>query len=97
MDLAHDSVRLINKVRPLLPAGGRLVTINNALFVSGRTYMESLTTLCADGYLRINDSSRCRPTSPDMPTPYVERRSRIPFPSTSATKIAVLEVVSRNP
>jgi 23S rRNA (cytosine1962-C5)-methyltransferase len=95
VDLLHDSVRLINKVRPLLPAGGRLVAINNALYVSGQTYMESLTALCADGYLRINELIE---VPPDF-TGYADtlRGTPItdPFPFNHATKIAVLEVVRR--
>ena len=46
---------LINKVRPLVSDGGTLVTINNALFVSGAAYMAMLETLCADGYLTIEE------------------------------------------
>ncbi len=40
VDLAENSSRLINKVRPLINDGGRLVSVNNALYVSGKAYME---------------------------------------------------------
>ena len=53
VDLAADSKRLINKVRPLVADGGWLVSVNNALFLSGREYMSMLEDLCADGYLRL--------------------------------------------
>lgn len=53
VDLAGESVRLLNKVRPLINDGGYLVTVNNALFVSGADYLASLEALCADGYLSI--------------------------------------------
>ncbi len=73
------------------------MTINNALFVSGHTYMESLTTLCADGYLRINDLIEV----PSDFTGYADTRRGTPItdslPFNHATKIAVLEVVSRTP
>jgi len=36
VDLNTDSARLINKVRPLINDGGWLVSVNNALYVSGR-------------------------------------------------------------
>jgi 23S rRNA (cytosine1962-C5)-methyltransferase len=53
LDLNRDSARLINKVRPLINDGGWLVAVNNALYVSGREYMQVLEKLCADGYLKI--------------------------------------------
>ena len=53
VDLVEGGQRLLNKVRPLINDGGRLVAINNALFVSGASYMQMLETLCADGYLSV--------------------------------------------
>jgi 23S rRNA (cytosine1962-C5)-methyltransferase len=53
LDLNTDSARLINKVRPLVNDGSWLVSVNNALYVSGKEYMETLEALCADGYLKI--------------------------------------------
>lgn len=55
VDLEHESVRLINKVRPLIKDGGTLISINNALYLSGKDYMQSLETLCKDGYLSIRE------------------------------------------
>ena len=42
VDLVGDPVRLINKVRPLVRSGGRLIAVNNALFTSGEEYMRVL-------------------------------------------------------
>jgi 23S rRNA (cytosine1962-C5)-methyltransferase len=53
VDLQKDAARLINKVRPLANDGGVIVAINNALFESGKQYMQTLQALCADGYLEI--------------------------------------------
>lgn len=55
VDQVNESARLINKVRPLVKDGGTLVTINNALYVSGRDYMQMLHSLCKDGYLQIRE------------------------------------------
>ncbi|MEO6723974.1 MAG: class I SAM-dependent methyltransferase [Blastocatellia bacterium] len=55
VDMEKNYARLINKVRPLIADGGRLVAVNNALFVSGVEYLRSLETLCADGYLTIEE------------------------------------------
>ena len=51
VDLVGDPARLINKVRPLVRDGGRLVAVNNALFTSGEDYLGALRSLGADGYL----------------------------------------------
>lgn len=53
VDLVTGAHRIINKVRPLVADGGRLVAINNALFVSGAEYVALLESLCADGYMEI--------------------------------------------
>ena len=55
VDLVHESARVINKVRPLINNGGYLVTINNAMYVSGREYMGILEQLCGDGYLSVKE------------------------------------------
>ncbi len=53
VDLVSENLRIINKVRPLAADGGYLVAVNNALFVSGAEYLETLEEVCADGYLAI--------------------------------------------
>ena len=90
VDLVHESARLINKVRPLVRDGGTLVTINNALFVSGREYMQTLEALCRDGYLKIRELI---PVPEDfigynlIGTPVTD-----PAPFNHSTKITVLDV-----
>jgi 23S rRNA (cytosine1962-C5)-methyltransferase len=92
VDLAANSMRLINKVRPLIKDGGRLVAINNALFLSGTDYMHSLKTLCGDGYLQIEGII---PVPQDV-TGYAETRVGHPpvdpAPFNHPTKIALLRV-----
>ncbi|MEW6287478.1 MAG: class I SAM-dependent methyltransferase [Chloroflexota bacterium] len=94
VDLEHQSARLINKVRPLVKDGGTLVAINNALFVSGKEYMQTLEELCKDGYLSIKEL---------IPVPQdfigyhpVGAPVADPAPFNHATKIAVLEVRRKN-
>src|SRR5690349_10168315 len=55
VDQVNESARLINKVRPLVNDGGILIAINNALYVSGKEYMQTLEELCKDGYLNIKE------------------------------------------
>jgi 23S rRNA (cytosine1962-C5)-methyltransferase len=92
LDLNTDSARLINKVRPLINDGGWLVSINNALYVSGREYLEMLEALCADRYLKI---AELVPVPEDF-TGYAQTRTGAPItdpaPFNHSTKIAVLEV-----
>ncbi len=92
LDLNTDSARLINKVRPLVKDGGWLVSINNALYVSGKEYLQTLEGLCADGYLKI---AELIPVPEDC-TGYPATRRGTPVtdpsPFNHSTKIAVLEV-----
>ena len=59
VDLAQNTIRLINKVRPLVQSSGQIVLINNALFVSGAALTEALQALCVDGWVEIEGASRC--------------------------------------
>ena len=90
VDQEKESARLINKVRPLINDGGYLIAINNALFVSGKKYMQTLESLCKDGYLKINELI---PVPEDF-TGYnpVGKPITDPSPFNHSTKIAVLEV-----
>ncbi len=96
VDLSKNSARLINKVRPLIEDGGYLVAINNALFLSGAEYMQTLEGLCEDGYLEIE---RLIPVPEDF-TGYAETRVGAPptdpSPFNHSTKIAVLRVKRRD-
>ena len=53
IDWAAESQALINKVRPLVAHNGHLIVINNALFLSGKNYLDTLETLCSSGYMQI--------------------------------------------
>ncbi|MBV6403178.1 MAG: Ribosomal RNA large subunit methyltransferase I [Anaerolineales bacterium] len=90
VDQEKESARLINKVRPLVNDGGYLVAINNALYVSGQEYMQTLEELCKDGYLKIEEL---------IPVPehfvgyrQVSKPITDPAPFNHSTKIAVLRV-----
>ena len=92
VDLAADSARLINKIRPLINDGGVLVAINNALFLSGKAYLETLTALCADGCLRLTELIPVPPDCTGYPQTMVGAPVTDPAPFNHATKIALLEV-----
>jgi 23S rRNA (cytosine1962-C5)-methyltransferase len=90
VDQVNESARLINKVRPLVNDGGTLLAINNALYISGKEYMQTLERLCKDGYLKIKELI-------PVPDDLVGYRRVIPpitdpAPFNHSTKMAVLEV-----
>jgi len=90
VDQVNESKRLINKVRPLINDSGILIAINNALYLSGRDYMNTLKDLCKDGYLRIQEL---------IPVPEhfigynnITKPVTDPSPFNHSTKIAILDV-----
>jgi 23S rRNA (cytosine1962-C5)-methyltransferase len=89
VDQVNESARVINKVRPLINDGGILIAINNALFVSGKEYMQTLEGLCKDGYLKIRELI---PVPDDFIGNIVNKPITDPAPFNHSTKIAVLDV-----
>jgi 23S rRNA (cytosine1962-C5)-methyltransferase len=92
VDLTQSYSRLVNKVRPLINDNGHLVAINNALFYSGRAYLDEIEALCADGYLTIEELI-------DVPLDFIGNQTvpRIatiadPAPFNHSTKIVVCKV-----
>jgi 23S rRNA (cytosine1962-C5)-methyltransferase len=90
VDLVNESARLINKIRPLINDGGLLIAINNAVFLSGKDYMQTLENLCKDGYLSIREL---------IPVPEdfigynkIGKTITDPSPFNHSTKIAILDV-----
>ncbi len=92
VDLVNESHRVINKVRPLVADGGYLVAVNNALFVSGAEYMRTLESLCADGYLSIEELIPVPSDFTGYPQTIVRTPPVDPAPFNHSTKIAVLRV-----
>jgi 23S rRNA (cytosine1962-C5)-methyltransferase len=96
VNLVSESHRIINKVRPLVADGGHLVTINNALFVSGAEYIQTLEDLCADGYLSIEELIPVPPDFTGCPQTIVRQPPVDPAPFNHSTKIAALRVRVRH-
>ncbi len=92
VDLVSESTRLINKLRPLIKDGGRLVAINNALFLSGQEYMRSLEALCHDGYLEIEQVLPIPEDITGFAETIVSEPPVAPAPFNHPTKIVVLRV-----
>jgi 23S rRNA (cytosine1962-C5)-methyltransferase len=92
VDQVNESARLINKVRPLVNDGGMLVAINNALYVSGKEYMQTLAELCKDGYLQVKELISVPEDFTGFPETRVGTLITDPAPFNHSTKIAVLKV-----
>ena len=92
VDQENESARLINKIRPLINDGGTLIAINNALFFSGREYIQTLELLCNDGYLKIKELIPVPEDFTGYPETRLGRPITDPTPFNHSTKIAVLEV-----
>lgn len=92
VDQIHDSARLINKVRPLVSHGGTLIAINNALYVSGKKYVQTLEELCKDGYLEINSLISIPEDVTGYPGTRIGKPITDPTPFNHSTKITVLKV-----
>ena len=100
VDMEKNYARLINKVRPLIADGGRLIAVNNALFVSGAEYLRTLQSLCTDGYLKIEELI---PVAEDFTgydrtrvAPNLKADVTDAAPFNHSTKIAVLRVRRKN-
>lgn len=92
LNLAQDTARLINKVRPVVKHGGQIIMVNNSLYLSGRAYLTTLESLCQDNYLAIKTlipvPDDCLGYEQTRLTPPVTN----PAPFNHSTKIAVLTV-----
>lgn len=94
VDLVGEAARLVNKTRPLVRPGGRLVVVNNALYLPGAAWMRSLEQLCAGGLLQVESLI---PVPQDVTGPLAAPGAGLPAdptPWNHATKITVLRVLA---
>jgi 23S rRNA (cytosine1962-C5)-methyltransferase len=92
VDLVHESHRLINKIRPLIANNGWLISINNALFLKGTDHMDTLNSLCKDGYLQIEETIPVPEDIAGFPSTRVGEPPADPAPFNHSTKITILRV-----
>jgi 23S rRNA (cytosine1962-C5)-methyltransferase len=95
VDLVYESHRLINKVRPLIAHNGYLITINNALFLKGTDYMQTLEGLCADGYMQIEEMIPVPEDITGFPATRRSSQPTDPAPFNHSTKICILRVTRK--
>lgn len=92
VDQLNQSARLVNKVRPLAANGGRIVAVNNALFLSGAEYLRSLEALCQGGYMEVEELIPVPRDVTGYPDTIQTTAPADPTPFNHPTKIAVLRV-----
>ena len=92
VDLVTESARLVNKVRPLVKDGGKLVVVNNALFLSGADFVHGLEELGRGGFLSIDETIPIPEDFTGYPETRVGRPPADPAPFNHSTKIVVLTV-----
>ena len=93
IDQANNPLGVINKVRPLVAAGGVLIAVNNSLYLSGRDFQEKLESICDGKYLALE---KFIPIPEDYCFKCDETQSYYPAdpaPFNHPTKIAVLRVL----
>lgn len=95
VDLARQTVRLVNKVRPLVADGGHLVVVNNALFLSGKDFLDSIQALCQDGYLNIEQILPIPDDITGYPHTIIQGPPVDPSPFNHPTKIMILSVMRK--
>ncbi len=92
VDLEAETLRVLNKVRPLVGDGGTLVAVNNALFASGADFQRTLEAVCADGYLSLERRIDVPEDFTGFPSTRRGAPPVDPSPFNHPTKIAVLRV-----
>ena len=96
VDLQQNTVRLINKVRPLVGHEGYLVAINNALFHSGQDFMAEIDALCQSPYLQFESIIKVPPDITGFPETIVDAPPVDPSPFNHPTKIVILKVFRKD-
>lgn len=92
VDQVNEATRLVNKARPLVKDGGRLIVVNNALFLSGQQFIDALTEMGKGGYVTIEDIIPVPEDVTGYPSTRVGRPPSDPAPFNHSTKIVVLQI-----
>lgn len=85
---------LVNKIRPLVADGGKIVFVNNALFLSGKEFLQQIEQFLVDDYLKIGERI-------EVPASFFGKVSTAvypadPTPFNHPTKIILLEITRKD-
>lgn len=92
VDQVNEATRLVNKARPLVNDGGHLVVVNNALFLSGKEFVDALEGMGRDGYVTIEELIPIPEDVAGYPQTRIGSLPVDPAPFNHSTKIVVLKI-----
>ena len=92
VDLVNDVGRLVNKVRPLVSDGGKLVVVNNALYLSGQAFLQAIEELGKDGYITVETMIPVPEDFTGYPATRKGHPPADPAPFNHSTKIVILKI-----
>jgi 23S rRNA (cytosine1962-C5)-methyltransferase len=95
-DLQSNFIQLVNKVRPLVAHQGWLILINNALFLSGETFMQELNKICDSPYLSFEKIIPVPQDVTGYPNTILDAPPINPAPFNHPTKIAILQAFRKD-
>ena len=96
VDLQKESTSLINKARPLVAHDGKLIVINNALYVSGKQFLQEIEDLCKTGYVSIESMIEIPTDITGYPETIIIKPPVDPAPFNHPTKICILKVLRKD-
>ena len=96
IDLQKEYVNLVNKVRPLVAHEGKLVLVNNALFVSGNTIIDQINQMSQSGYLSLEEIIQVQQDVTGYPSTVLSKPPVDPSPFNHPTKISILHITRKD-
>lgn len=96
IDLQKEYVNLVNKVRPLVAHEGKLVLVNNALFVSGSTIIDQINQMSQSGYLSLEEIIAVPEDVSGYPSTVLSKPPVDPAPFNHPTKISILHITRKD-
>lgn len=97
VDLLGEYGVLVNKIRPLVRDGGKLVLVNNALYLPGREFLTGLERIGAGGWLKLECILPVPADAAGILPPGAAALPADPAPFNHATKIVVMKVRRESP
>ncbi len=96
VDLLHNWLRLINKVRPLIAHNGLLIAINNALYLPGSEVIQTIESLQNTGYVQFEQIISVPEDITGFPQTIYSQPPVDPTPFNHPTKIVVLHILRKD-
>jgi len=96
IDLQKEYVNLVNKVRPLVAHEGKLVLVNNALFVPGSTMIDQINQMSQSGYLSLEEIIAVPQDVTGYPSTVQSKPPVDPAPFNHPTKISILHITRKD-